>query len=83
VHDFFDVLGLPSNAAASEVRRACARRARRAHPDFGDPPSSMACAAAGPWSASSDPARSDVAIDFVDVAALIDRMQAAFFDTTT
>ena len=76
MHDYFDILGLPTNAAASEIRRACARRARRSHPDFREasaPPASSAP------TAPKDSPSFDVAIDFLDMTVLVDRMQAAFF----
>jgi hypothetical protein len=79
VHDFFEVLGLPRTAPASEVRRVCARRARRAHPDFR---AGLHAAADGPGPSSPDealPATRDAAIDFVEMEACVDRMQASFF----
>lgn len=71
VHDFFEILGVSDDAPASEIRRACARRERRTHPDFrhGEP---------GARPAPPAP-RSDAAIDFVDMAAIVERMQGAFF----
>lgn len=73
MHDFFDILGVPTNAAASEVRRACASRIRRSHPDFTNatPMTDVATAA--------DLPPADVAIDFLDMRAFVDRIQAAFF----
>jgi hypothetical protein len=77
VHDLFEILGLPTNAPAQDVRRACARRPRRPHPDFHE---------TGP--AASDLYREslatrspgdDLAIDFVDASAFTERIQAAFF----
>ena len=78
MHDFFDVLGLPDNAPVSEIRRACARRVRRAHPDFGATGSSS-CGSFSALRRESPPGSSDVAIDFVDVGALLDRIQIHFF----
>jgi hypothetical protein len=69
VHDYFDVVGVSSDAPRQEIRRACARRPRRWHPDFDGP--SLAPSAPGP--------RFDVAIDFADMTVILDRMQAAFF----
>jgi len=71
VHDFFEILGVSDDAPASEIRRACARRERRSHPDFrqGEP---------GARPAPPAP-RTDAAIDFVDMAAIVERMQGAFF----
>lgn len=79
MHDYFDILGVPDSAPPSEVRRVCAaRRLRRPHPDFhgGAGPSRYLVDAAAP--AFAVPAR-EVAIDFVDMSGLLDRMQAAFF----
>jgi hypothetical protein len=72
VHDYFEILGLPSDAPASEVRRACARRICGAPGDAVRP-------AASPTPPSPRWLGADAAIDFVDVAALLDRIQAAFF----
>ncbi|MCC7008625.1 MAG: DnaJ domain-containing protein [Acidobacteria bacterium] len=77
MHDFFEVLGIPDSARASEVRRAYARRVRRSHPDFclaGMPPDAQALSS----TPASPPAR-EVAVDFVDASTFVGRMQAAFF----
>jgi hypothetical protein len=78
VHDFFDVLGLPNNAPVSEIRRACARRVRRSHPDFGAGASPV-CDPVRGQRVDRPPVTTDVAIDFVDVGALLDRIQTDFF----
>jgi hypothetical protein len=77
VHDFFDILGLPSTAPPSEVRWVCARRVRRTHPDFR---TSGGATSAAPVN-TADPTREifEVAIDFVEMDTFIDRMQSAFF----
>jgi len=75
VHDFLDILGVPTDAAASEVRRACARRVRRIHPDFSDGGSGRDAESSPP----GDVRPADVAIDFADMRNFIDRIQAAFF----
>jgi hypothetical protein len=75
VHDLFDILGLPTDARPSDIRRAYARRPRRPHPDFCD------AGAAGP-SPALDPSAlppADVAVDFLNVSALLERLQSAFF----
>ena len=71
MHDLFEILGLPTNAAAREVRRACARRPRRVHPDFHE---------TAPIGSDERAPDDDLAIDFVNASAFIDRMQAAFFE---
>jgi hypothetical protein len=76
VHDFFAIVGLSPTARPVEVRRVCARLTRRAHPDF-----------AGVVAVSRSPepdvvrrrAHLDVAVDFVEISGLLDRMQASFF----
>jgi hypothetical protein len=78
VHDYFDILGLPTNAGANEVRRACARRVRRAHPDFREA-AGVATLAALP-AAAADPIQADIAIDFIDMSTLVERIQAGFFE---
>jgi len=75
VHDFFDILGVPTDAAASEVRRACARRIRRAHPDFSDVPAAPAAPVARE---AASPV--DAAIDFADMRVFVEGMQRAFFN---
>ena len=77
MHDAFEILGLPVNAPASEVRRAFARRVRRCHPDFHSAPTSTLTALVARL--PLEPPRQDVAIDFLDVSPLVDRIQAAFF----
>jgi len=78
VHDYFDILGVSRDASAQEIRRACARRALKAPPDFDGDGRSPA-----PLAADRRPFRefADVAVDFVDMADIADRMQAAFFRT--
>ena len=78
MHDLFDILGLPSSAPPSEVRRVCARRVRRSHPDF----HVGGGAAVGLPMSTAEPAREtlEVAVDFVEMGAFIDRMQSAFFN---
>lgn len=75
MHDFFDILGLPSSAPPMEVRRVCARRVRRSHPDFhlgGGTPASPDV------TPEATPSSLEVAVDFVEIGALLDRVQAAF-----
>jgi hypothetical protein len=76
VHDFFDIFGIPSSAPPMEVRRVCARRVRRSHPDF-----HVGNATLGLPEVTGDttPASREVAVDFVEMGGLLDRMQASFF----
>ena len=73
VHDYFDVLGVSNDAPRQAIRRACARRVRRWHPDFDG-----ATLTSPPVSARL-PGATDAAFESIDMAAVIDRMQAAFF----
>lgn len=70
MRDLFDLLGLPFNAAASEVRRVCARRVYPVHPDFRRPADELSVNNAPP---------ADVAVDFVTMSAFVERMQSDFF----
>jgi hypothetical protein len=76
VHDLFEILGLPTNAQAREVRRACARRPRRLHPDFHDTGTVVADTERGSLRSPAD----ELAIDFVDATAFNDSILAAFFE---
>jgi hypothetical protein len=76
MHDRFEILGLPSNARAHDVRRAWARRTRREHPDFFDP---APPALVSPVTMGPDGGAYDAAVDFVHMGSLLDRVQAAFF----
>jgi len=78
VHDFFEILGLPTNALAREVRRAYARRPRRLHPDFHDT-GSAADAIRASLLTGRTPA-GDLAVDFVDASSFNDSIQSAFFE---
>ena len=73
MHDYFDILGVSPDARVPEIRRAQRRRAAVSHPDVHDGEARLTGAA------TSAVAPQDVAIDFVDMATLVDRMRAAFF----
>ena len=70
MHDYFHILGVPDTAPADEIRRASRRHLERSHPDFRRRPDPILPPAREP---------DDVAIDFVDMAAIVDRMQRSFF----
>lgn len=74
MHDFFHVLGLADMAHPLEVRRVSARYVRRCHPDFQSAPRAL------PTPNALCPR--DAAIDYVDPAGFLERIQAAFFGTT-
>lgn len=80
MHDYFDIIGIPDDASAREIRRACARRSGAGHPDF-RPGGGAAGAVADSAAALVLPEATDVAIDFVDMTTIVARMQAAFFAT--
>jgi hypothetical protein len=77
VHDYFDIIGIPDDASAREIRRACARRSGAGHPDF-----RHGGGAAGTVADPALPEAADVAIDFADMTTIVARMQAAFFATS-
>ena len=83
MHDYFDILGVSADAPAREIRLLCARHVRRSHPDFlqgGCPGSAHRPGGRAPELRT--PAFPDAALDFVEMAPLIDRMQIAFFSTS-
>lgn len=79
MHDFFDIVGLSRSAPPVEVRRACARLIRRTHPDFGHPGAETRLPAPEASLVIASPVRRDVAVDFLEMATVLDRMQSAFF----
>ena len=74
MHDYFQILGVPETAPADEIRRAHRRRPGRSHPDFCQDSTPIV----RPVPASAH-GLDDVAIDFVEMTAVVDRMRAAFF----
>ncbi|MFI5177631.1 MAG: DnaJ domain-containing protein [Vicinamibacterales bacterium] len=83
MHDYFEILGVSPDARAREIQRACRRHSPTAHPDFRDDADDTARAARdAALSRARGPVElADVAIDFVDMTAVVDRMQSAFFAT--
>lgn len=82
MHDYFDILGVSRDARASDIRRACCRHSRPAHPDIWDGESRNHVISPGAMR-EADPALFDAAIDFVDAATLVDTMREAFFNDST
>lgn len=84
MHDYFEILGVSPDAHARDIQRACRRRATLAHPDFWVESESanrpLRDAAIDRETAAADLV--DVAVDFVDMASVVSRMQMAFFGTT-
>jgi hypothetical protein len=80
VHDYFQILGVAPDAGARHIRAACARHATRPHADLLEAERRVTSGAAG-QAAAGAPVRelADVAVDFPDLSAVIDRMQSAFF----
>lgn len=85
MHDYFEILGVSPDARAREIQLACRRRAALAHPDFcAEPPGA---ASRVPRDTPHDRDRAaadlvDIAVDFVDMATIVERMQSAFFGTS-
>lgn len=82
MHDYFDILGVPRNAGPPEIRRACCRRSRPSHPDIWDGDRAAMSPASPGRSARHGRAiddLSDTAIDFVDMASIVDRIREEFF----
>ncbi|MEZ5317872.1 MAG: hypothetical protein R2752_10775 [Vicinamibacterales bacterium] len=80
MHDYLQILGVAHDAPAVVIRRANARRAARMHPDFRTGPDRPAADERFALRAGvRRPALLDVAIDFLDMTAIVDRMQASFF----
>ena len=82
MHDFFDIVGLSRSAPPVEVRRAFARLIRRTHPDFRHP-GGAADPGVERLTIAGSPVRRDVAVDFVEMAMVLDRIQSAFFRSGT
>ncbi|HKW01166.1 MAG TPA: DnaJ domain-containing protein [Vicinamibacterales bacterium] len=84
MHDYFEILGVSPDARARDIQRACRRRVPVVHPDFCAEPDAagrpLRDAAIDRETAAADLV--DVAVDFVDMASVVNRMQIAFFGTT-
>ena len=85
MHDYFEILGVSPDARAREIQLACRRRAPVAHPDFcvePDPAASRIFRDTPSDRDHTDAELVDVAVDFVDMTAVVTRMQMAFFGTS-
>jgi hypothetical protein len=84
VHDYFDIVGVSGAAPPREIRLACARRVRHAHPDFTRTAAAASCSPeTDAWMRpplERDPRCPDVAIDFLDMGSVVSRIHAAFFE---
>jgi len=78
VPDTFDRLGVFGVARASRLQRVRRRRAAASPEPTSERSDAGRCASANADSAAERCSR-DVAIDFVDMAAIVGRMQSAFF----
>lgn len=86
MHDYFDILGVSRDARASDIRRACCRHSRPAHPDIWDGDTHRSTAVSRFTIRDRGPELSefkDAAIDFVDASMLVDRIREAFFTEST
>ena len=73
MHDYYDILGVPRDAGADEIKRAHRQLTRRYHPDISGDELSVAgveCLA------------DEVHVDFPSVLTVLDRMRQSFFGDT-
>lgn len=80
MHDYFDIIGVSRHAPADEIRRASARRAWKWHPDFDGYVGVLPSRGPSGARAAGLHGLAEIAIDFVDMSEIVDRMQVAFFD---
>ncbi len=82
VRDYYEVLGVPPDAGADEIRRAQRQLARRYHPDISGDDSAVASRGI-PGESGAAPRlerfHEDIAVDFPSMDGLLERMRTAFF----
>ena len=86
MHDYFAILGIAPDAPASVIRSAHSRRRAAVHPDFRaivDRPSFAKAPEGKPGDTPSAGSRAggpaDASVNFIEMSALIDGIEAAFF----
>lgn len=73
MYDYFEILGVPRDAQAPEIRRACRGHVRLTHPDIDGAPLRNPTRSA--WTRELE----DINVTFPDMAAVVRRMRDAFF----
>lgn len=70
MRDYYDILGVPADAGADEIKRAHRQLTRRYHPDISGDELSISVA---------ECLADDVRVDFPSVLNVLDRMRQSFF----
>jgi len=70
MRDYYDILGVPADAGADEIRRAHRQLTHRDHPDISGEEASLPVAGA---------LADEVHLDFPSVLSVLDRMRHSFF----
>ncbi|HEU4937998.1 MAG TPA: DnaJ domain-containing protein, partial [Vicinamibacterales bacterium] len=73
MHDYYDILGVPRDAGADEIKRAHRQLTQRYHPDISGDELSVGGAAC---------LVDEVHVDFPSVLTVLDRMRQSFFGDT-
>ena len=76
MHDYFDILGVPRDARAPEIRRACRGHVRVTHPDINiERAAPLRDDLRGAWPRDLE----DTNVSFPDMVLIVRRMRDAFF----